>query len=324
MRCRDDFSLGSLTEEEVGMGVDHRRPSAYPRRVPTRPWQALPALLLLLLTATPAAPAAPPPTEDSPVFVIVLENREYEEVFESPEAPFLNALARRETQAAYYYAVTHPSLPNYLAILGGSTFGISSNCTDCTARGDNLALQLSRARISWRAYMGSMPRPCFRGEEAGRYVKRHDPFMYFPSIAENPVRCRQVVPAARLDADLRRQSLPAFGWLSPDLCDDGHDCDLATADRYLSRLVPRIMRQLGPAGTLVVTFDEGTSEAACCRPFERGGGGHVLTILARPGQPLGHRTVRTYDHYSLLAGIERHFNLPRLRGARQAKALPIG
>jgi hypothetical protein len=292
--------------------------------VAIRPWLASFALFSLLLAPPTATSSDKQPARDSHVFVIVLENHEYDEVFDSPEAPFLNGLARREVWAAYYYAVDHPSLPNYLSLLGGSTFGISANCTECPARGPNLALQLSRAGFSWRAYMGGMPRPCFGGAEAGDYVKRHNPFMYFPSIARSPDRCNEVVPASRLEADLRAHTLPAFGWLSPDLCDDGHDCGIAVADRYLAHLVPRIMRQLGPHGDLIVTFDEGTSDEACCRPFRHGGGGHVLTVIASPGRPPGHRTVWTYDHYSLLAAIERHFDLPRLRRARQASALPLG
>lgn len=287
-----------------------------------RPWLALPALLSLLLVPAAATSSNRHRAERSHVFVVVLENREYDEVFENAEAPFLNGLAQRATLAVYYYAVAHPSLPNYLALLGGSTFGISRNCTECSARDPNLALQLSRAGISWRAYMGGMPRPCFRGDEAGQYVKRHDPFMYFPSIASSPVRCKLVVPASRLDADLSRHALPAFGWLSPGLCEDGHDCRLAAADRYLANLVPRITRQLGPRGVLIVTFDEGTSDAGCCDK-SGSGGGRVMTVIAGPGKRQGNRMFWAFDHYSLLAAVERHFGLPRLRRARQVRALHL-
>lgn len=288
-----------------------------------RPWLAPLALVFILVLAPGASGAKPKPTTGSRVFVIVLENREYDEVFGSAEDPFLNELTQHAAWASSYYAVAHPSLPNYLALLGGSTFGIAENCTACQAQGPNLALQLSRAGVSWRAYMGDMPRPCFGAAESGDYVKRHDPFMYFPSIASNPERCRRVVPAERLDRDLRSHSLPSFGWLSPGLCDDAHDCDLATADRYLSRLVPRIMHGLGPGGDLIVTFDEGTSEEACCGPFDQGGGGHVLTVIASPGETVGNRLAGAYNHYSLLAAVERHFGLPLLRAARQAEALPL-
>lgn len=297
--------------------------SAYPRGVAIRLWLAALVLVLILVLAPGASGAKPKPAAASRVFVIVLENHELNEVLGSAEAPFLNELTQRAAWAPNYYAVAHPSLPNYLALLGGSTFGVSENCTACQAQDPNLALQLSRAGVSWRAYMGGMPRPCFGAAEFGDYVKRHDPFMYFPSIASNPERCRQVVPAERLDRDLRSHSLPSFGWLSPGLCDDAHDCDLATADRYLSRLVPRIMRGLGRGGDLIVTFDEGTSDEACCGPFEQGGGGRVLTLIASPGKTVGHRLAGTYDHYSLLAAVERHFGLPRLRAARQAEALPL-
>jgi hypothetical protein len=285
------------------------------------------AILLVLpvgLSTAGAGAGDRPAATRSHVFLIVLENHEYDQVVGNPEAPYLNRLARRGTLATNYYAVAHPSLPNYLVLLGGSTFGITSNCTECSARGSSLALQLSRAGISWRAYMGGMPRPCFRGVEAGSYVKRHNPFLYFPSIASDRRRCRQVVPASRLDADLRRRSLPAFGWLTPDLCNDGHDCGIAATDAYLAHLVPRIMRQLGPRGALIVTFDEGTSDAGCCGSFADHGGGRVMTVIARPGRQQGSRISAAFDHYSLLAGIERHFGLPRLRAARQARAVPLG
>lgn len=288
-----------------------------------RPWLTPLALVLALVLAPSASAARTEPATASRVFLIVLENHELGEVLGSGEAPFLNELRRHAAWAPNYYAMTHPSLPNYLALLGGSTFGIAENCTACRAQDPNLALQLSRAGVSWRAYMGGMPRPCFGAAESGDYVKRHDPFMYFRSIASDPERCRRVVPAERLDRDLRSHSLPSFGWLSPGLCDDAHDCDLATADRYLSRLVPRIMRVLGPGGNLIVSFDEGSSDEACCGPFDQGGGGRVLTMIASPGQTLGRRLAGTYDHYSLLAAVERHFDLPRLRAARQAKALPL-
>lgn len=281
-----------------------------------RAWMAATAALIALGAGVAHADAgrgrASPP---SPVFLIVLENHEYDAVAGNPEAPYLNGLAAHGALATNYHAVAHPSLPNYLALLGGSTFGIAENCTECVAPGSNLALQLSRADIPWRAYMEGMPHPCFRGAEAGDYVKRHDPFMYFPSIGAVRQRCADVVPATRLDADLRRGTLPTFGWFSPGLCNDAHNCPIAVADRYLAALAPRVIKHLGPHGLFVVTFDEGSSVA--------GGGGRVITIVVGPGVPHGVQLAGPYDHYSLLAAVERHFGLPRLRRARQARALPL-
>jgi phosphatidylinositol-3-phosphatase len=245
--------------------------------------------------------------------VIVLENRELDEVIGSPEAPFVNYLAGRGALAVNYYAVSHPSLPNYLALLGGSTFGIAENCSDCLVEGPNLATQLSRAGISWKAYMGGMPSPCYLGDDVGQYAKRHNPFVYFPSITALPKRCARIVPDSELWADLERHRLPAFAWLTPDLCRDAHDCRFDAADYYLSLLVPRLMRQLGPHGLLVLTFDEGTSDS--------GGGGWIATILAGPHVPHGIEISRVANHYSLLGSLEDRFGLPRLGLAVYARAL---
>jgi phosphatidylinositol-3-phosphatase len=272
----------------------------------------------LLCAAGPAAASASEPAKPSPTVLIVLENREFGEVIGNPEAPYLNYLAQRGALATSYFGVTHPSLPNYLALLGGSTFGIAENCTECTVPGPNLATQLSRAGFPWRAYMGSLPRPCFAGASDGTYAKRHNPFAYFPSITAVPARCEAIVPETRLLADLRRHRLPAFGWLSPDLCDNAHDCSLATADEHLRALAPRIVRQLGPHGLLVVTFDEGTGDAGCCG---QPGGGRVATILLGPDVPPGTEIRQAANHFSLLASLERRFGLARLRLARSARPL---
>lgn len=248
----------------------------------------------------------------------MLENREYEEVVGNPEAPYLNHLIARGAIATNYYAVDHPSLPNYLALLGGSTFGIEENCTECVVAGPNLATQLSRAGISWRAYMEDAPYPCFTGSSYDRYAKRHNPFVYFPSITALPRRCDNVVPATYLAAALEWHRLPAFAWLTPDLCQDAHDCPLSVADYYLYKLVPRITRQLGPHGLLIVTFDEGLSDAGCC---DLPGGGQIATVLVGPDIPRGREISLLADHYSLLASLEDRFGLPRLRLARFARPL---
>lgn len=251
---------------------------------------------------------------------MVLENHGYDQVIGNPDAPFLNGLTERGALATRYYGITHPSLPNYLALIGGSTFGIDENCTDCSARGSNLGTQLSRSNLSWRAYMEDMPEACYEGDEPSGYAKRHNPFMYFPSISDNPTRCENVVPATQLDEDLSQGALPAFTWVTPNLCNGAHDCGLDVADRWLSSLVPRITANLGEDGFLAITFDENgedTADPTCCEP----GGGRVATFLVGPGVKQGKRLNTTFDHYSLLATIEDRFDLPRLRKARGASAL---
>jgi hypothetical protein len=210
------------------------------------------------------------------------------------------------------YAVTHPSLPNYLALTAGSTFGIDSDCTDCAVRGTSLADQLEQHGLSWRAYLEGLPHACFTGAGAGDYAKKHDPFAYFTRVTRDPARCRRIVPLAQLTADERARSLPRFLWISPNLCHDTHDCSTATGDHYLAGLVPPLLRALGPRGLLFLTWDEGTSDDGCCR---LAAGGHILTVVAGGAARPGARLSTPTDHLSVLQTIEDVFGLPRLRGA---------
>jgi phosphatidylinositol-3-phosphatase len=260
----------------------------------------------------PSTPAQISRSARSHFVVIVLENRELGEVIGSGSAPYINALAHRGVLATDYHAIAHPSLPNYIALLAGDPLGISSDCTECQASGATVVDQLERARFGWRAYMEDMPAPCYAGASAGGYAKKHDPFMYFSQIAGNPARCVRIVPLTRLAGELRRGGLPAFAWITPNLCDDGHDCANATADHFLAHLVPYLLRGLGPHGVLAVVWDEGTTNSGCCN---LAAGGRVPLILAGPQVRAGYRLTTPADHYSLLRLIEDSFGLPRLRGA---------
>src|SRR2546426_6988575 len=143
-----------------------------------RPAQALSIALSLVLSACAyARAAAGPPRSDtarsassSPaahIVVILMENKEYTQVIGSSDAPYLNGLAKRKVLLTKEYAISHPSLPNYLTLTGGSTFGITSDCTDCNVKGRNIVDQLEANGISWKAYMQSMPSPCYKGPSAG-------------------------------------------------------------------------------------------------------------------------------------------------------------
>lgn len=246
------------------------------------------------------------------VAVIVMENEEYGSVVSGGSAPYINGLARRYALARAMYSVSHPSLPNYLALTGGSTFGIQSDCTGCTVGATSLVDQLERAHVSWKAYMEDLPHPCFTGSSNGEYAKKHDPFAYYTRVTNDPRRCGQIVPLGRLGADERAHRLPRFIWITPNLCHDMHDCSVSTGDRFLASLVPPLLRSLGRNGVLILTWDEGSSDAGCC---SLASGGHIGTIVAGPGARRGARMTTPTDHYSVLQTIEDLFRLPRLRGA---------
>ncbi|MDQ6605471.1 MAG: alkaline phosphatase family protein [Actinomycetota bacterium] len=246
------------------------------------------------------------------VAVIVMENEEYGDIIGSASTPYINGLARRYGLATEAFAISHPSLPNYLALTSGSTEGITDDCTDCRAGGRGLADQLQAGGVSWRAYMEGLPRPCFTGADAGDYAKKHDPFVYHPSVTGDPAACAHVVPLDRLAADERSGGLPTFVWITPNLCHDMHDCSTSTGDRFLARTVPALLSALGPRGLLFLTFDEGSSDDGCCRLAS---GGHVATIVAGAGARARARLRTPVDHYSVLQAIEDLLGLKRLAGA---------
>ncbi|QEC47963.1 acid phosphatase [Baekduia soli] len=266
------------------------------------------------------APGAVPASATSHVVVIVMENKEDKDVLGTADAPYVTALARRYAVATRSYGIRHPSLPNYLALTSGSTQGITSDCTDCRGlRGRNLVDQLEEHHISWKAYMEGLPSPCFTGASAGggSYRIKHDPFMYYASVAGSPARCRKVVPYAQLGRDLRTGRLPAFSFITPNMCDDTHDCGVGVGDRFLAGLVPSVLRALGPHGFLVLTYDEGASDAGCCGAAK---GGRIATVVAGPDVRRGFRDATPIDHYGVLGTIERALGLPALGGARDARS----
>src|SRR6476661_11270806 len=138
----------------------------------------------------------------SHIFEIVMENHETTSIIGSSSAPYINSLAQQYGVATNYYGILHPSLPNYLALTGGDTFGISSNCTDCFVNAPNLVDQLEARGKSWKAYMEDMPSPCFVGDALPLYKQKHNPFIYYDNVRNNPARCNQIVPFTQFAADV--------------------------------------------------------------------------------------------------------------------------
>lgn len=161
--------------------------------------------------------------------------------------------------------------------------------------------------------MESQPTPCFKGGEAGGYAKKHDPFIYYDDISSAPSRCQKIVGFGALSADLRSGKLPTYAWISPNLCDDGHDCGVAGGDKFLARTTPTLLRALGPHGFLVITWDEGASNRGCCGGAAQGG--HIATIVAGPDVRRGGRTSALVDHYGMLGTVEEALGLAPLAGA---------
>ena len=266
------------------------------------------------IEASAGARATPAP-RFARVVVVVFENKGRDAVVGNSAAPTFGWLSRRYATLTNYRAVAHPSLPNYLALVSGSTQGITDDCTSCSVSGRSLADTLEAAGKTWKTYAEGLPRPGFTGAFAGRYAKKHDPFLYFDDVARVAARRRRAVPLTAFAADLAANRLPDYSLVVPDLCSDMHDCPVATGDRWLKRfLTPLLAGAALRGGVVFVVFDESDDSSV-------GGGGVVPAFVAGPLVRAGARSAAVVDHYGLLRTIEDGLGLPRL--GLSATARPI-
>ena len=237
------------------------------------------------------------------VFVVVMENTGLDSALRSEP---IARLASANALATNYHAVARPSLPNYLALTSGNTWGITDDGYHSLPSAADLGAQLTTAGVSWRAYMEGMTADAGCMRSPYPYALKHDPFAYYGGACPS-----NVVPIESLDADLAGAT-PSFVWISPGLCHDGHDCAIDVAGTWLDGLVTRIESSEAwrSGATLFIVWDEG------------GGGGSDLVpliVLTKGVTPI--RVETEYDHYSLLATIEDVFHLPRLGSAATATPL---
>jgi hypothetical protein len=253
------------------------------------------------------------------VIWIWFENHAYDAVAGSSDAPFTNRLAAACGLATNYHNITHPSLPNYIAATSGGTQGISDDCgpTDCPRRVPSLFGQLQSRGLSWMAYQESMPRVCDLSSGSGQappgdYAPKHDPAVYYLALRTG---CqRRVVPLGTPGSGAFAQALhsgkiASFSFITPNLCNDTHDCPVSTGDAWLSRWLPAITSsKTYRAGSTVifVTWDEGEGgNTDDCATNVSDPGCHVVTIVVSPSTPHGTRSGVLFNHYSLLKTTEQ-------------------
>jgi hypothetical protein len=298
--------------------------------VPSLPPPTLTPVPTATLTPTPIPPTAtftPSPSPTSTprplvpnfdhIVIIMFENKEFGSVIDNPLMPTYNRLAHEYTLLTEYYAIRHPSLPNYLALMGGDTFGIDRNCNECFIDARSLPDLIEESGRTWKTYQEDMPAPCFLGDR-GDYVQKHNPFVYFDPIRLNAERCqRSVVPLTALQTDIDTHSLPNFFFIKPNICNDSHDCSLDITDAWLTNLLGTLIPALdatGPSYFVAMLFEEGQGSHTCCGLPEPGGG-RVPFVIYSPLVQNGFEDPTPYTHYSLLKTISQAWGLPYLAHA---------
>lgn len=305
------------------------------------------------------------------IFVIIEENQGLADILDKPFTPNLTSLSKRYGVATQYYGILHPSEGNYVAMLGGDTFGIhdddayfckpnnteavckrstAPDYADHTIRKPNLADQLTALGLNWKAYEESLPSPGAADvtfpkpgdpehRPAALYASKHNGFMAFASVQDDPHRADHIVGFDVLDADLLSGKMPAFAHIVPNQCNDMHgvkgdnvpdDCTkdneagrIARGDAYAGKLVDKIMHSpvwVAPGNNaIVVTFDEASHHIypgdplGCCAwdPTipSLAGGGRIATIVITNHGPRGLQDPTPYNHFSLLRTVEDAFGI---------------
>ena len=311
------------------------------------------------LAPAPVPPAPPASTVGAldHVFMVYMENKGYNDIVGSPNAPFLNSLINTFGFADNYYALTHGSLPNYYPIVGGTDYGITYNCkTACidSSSTPTLVSNIDSAGKTWRSYAQGLVAGANPLVSSGDYAVDETPFPAFTSIANNPgYAAAHILPLEQMAIDLQSTTTaPNYAWLAADenyagegpttfpigtlkfalnQIAPGHQYNVPAIDEFLSKTVPMITSSAvwqdpTQKSALVVTFDEDNNNLSLGFGNE---GNHIVTVVipspgaVAAGMLSGHVVDAThYDHYSLLRMIEDSLGLPTLTN-NDAYAVPM-
>ena len=265
-------------------------------------------------TTTPTATAALAPNRSGAVMkvlVFVVENHSLSQM--RSDMPYTFGLAQRFGYANHYTAIGHPSLPNYIALAGGQTYGITNDDQPSAnpVHGTSVFGQAVMAGKTAEVYADGMPQNCATSDGGSDYAVKHNPWAYF--INERGTCQKYDVPVDRLAVAITNGTLPNVGMAIPNLCNDAHDCPLGTADTWFKGWMTKIFE--GPdwkSGHLavVLTADEDNGAE----------GNTVLTVLIHPSQK-AHVVTAALTHYSLTRLYEEVAGTPYLFGAKPAPSM---
>jgi hypothetical protein len=223
----------------------------------------------------------------SNVVVVMMENRDYNLVIGSKDAPYINGtLVPESALMTNSHAIGHPSQPNYLAFFSGSAQGVTDDSCPHSFGTPNVGAELIGASLTFDGYSESMPSDGYTGCYAGTYARKHNPWVNFTNVpaSSNLVYKGFVKPPSTLDI------------IVPNLCHDMHDCTTKTGDTWLKKKLPAILNyNKAHNGLLILTWDEADPDA--------NGKNQIATLLIGPMITPG-KYNQNIDHYSVLRTME--------------------
>ena len=286
-------------------------------------------LFLTLTLGSFAFADYPPPIQT--VFVILLENHNWNDIKGNPDAPYINStLLPMASYCEQYYnpPAVHPSLANYIWLEAGTNFGIlngNNPSINHQATTNHLVSLLQRAGISWKTYQEDIDGVSVPLTDSNGYAVRHDAFVYFDDVTgtNNPnwsYGISHIRPYSEFYADLTDNTVGRYNFITPSVCHDGHDlCDpfynhVRQMDAWLATEIPRILASniYAHNGVIFITWDEG-----------EGGDGPIGMIVLSPfARGGGYSNNVHYTHSSLLRTVQEILGVgPLLNDAANANNL---
>jgi phosphatidylinositol-3-phosphatase len=286
-------------------------------------WMCLISALTLIWTGRAATTVPHPATPSSTapfghVFILVEENANYSDVIGSSKMPYLNSLANQYGLATQYYADTHPSIGNYMMLTTGRVLTDDDSQTPLTfpVSVDNAVRELIASGKSWRQYAESIPSVGYIGGDStccgGRFITRHAPLPYMKD-AQAASQLSNTVPFEQLAKDLANNTLPNYGFITPNGCNDAHDCHLDVGDNWLKTNIDPLIKslQFKRDGLLVIVFDESATDKI-------NGGGRVPALIISPFAKGGYKSTKVYRHESVLRLLLEGLGVTKIPGSAAA------
>lgn len=281
------------------------------------------------------------------IFVIIFENKAFDQIRGNPNAPIINQLAETYGMASKFFGEVHPSEANYVAMLGGSTFGIhddapynakpntpGSHGVDHTIRGRSLLDQLEEKALTWKGYFEDIPSPGYKGtaypnSTNALYASKHNGFINFLKVQNDSKELAKLVGIDQLTLDLQSSNVPNYSHIVLNQCHEMHGLPQCANTQQLIKMgdtmIGKIINQITSSSlwsssdnnAIVITWDEDngstTGLQGCCgyepNSAANFGGGHILTIVITNHGPRGVVDNTPYNHYSLLRTTEDAFGI---------------
>jgi acid phosphatase len=247
------------------------------------------------------------------VFIVMEENNNYSSVVGNSSMPYLNSLANIYGLATQYYANTHPSIGNYFMLTTGKIITNNDSYTG-TVTADNIVRHLLTAGKTWKSYEESLPYAGYTQPDTGNYARRHCPLSYFSDVVNSSSEKLNLVPFTEFSTDLASGHLPSYSFITPNLCNDAHNCSLGTADAWLKKnIAPLISSSVfKDGGLLLIVFDESGNDNSH-------GGGRVAWVAVSPefSKPK-YKSTKLYQHQNTLRLTMQALGLTSYPGAAGA------